>query len=221
MQPDYKYKVRQGNSAKRTKVQVTNDQGADVAVCDLDEPNENLDENGELKIFQCDSCPEAFARRIQLARHLPTHENRRGHMCEFCQKWFPSKSSLVRHHRTHTGEKPFKCGVCDRSFIQKEILKRHEMVHTGERPFACTACDKTFTQREVLRQHFNRQHSECPVIDLHQCPKCPKSFLHASGLSRHILIHSGRKFPCDYCSKPFNDKSALKRHIASLHAERC
>lgn len=44
-----------------------------------------------------------------------------------------------------------------------------------------------------------------------------QAFHHASGLSRHSLVHTGRKFECEFCSKPFSDKSAMKRHVASLH----
>lgn len=219
MKSDFKYKFKKVPNTNTTKVEVTTNKG-NVLVVELldDNQQENLDENGELKIFQCALCPATFARRVQLTRHSSVHMQSRGHKCEFCEKWFPSQSSLGRHIRVHTGEKPFKCDICNRSFIQKEILKRHAMTHTGERPYSCSACDKTFTQREILRQHYNRQHTESPMIDLHKCPVCPKSFFHASGLSRHILIHSGRKFPCEYCDKPFNDKSALKRHILSLHS---
>lgn len=215
MDANFKYKT-----SKKTKVEVVTDEGQTLlveVVNDNQEQSDSLDENGEFKIFKCEKCPQAFARRFQLSRHMTTHDKRRGHMCDFCDKWFPSKSSLSRHTRTHTGEKPFKCTVCNRAFIQKEILRRHEITHTGNRPFACEHCDKAFTQREVLRQHINRNHTESPIIDLHKCPKCPKSFLHASGLSRHILVHSGRKFHCEHCDKPFSDKSALKRHVNALH----
>lgn len=42
-------------------------------------------------------------------------------------------------------------------------------------------------------------------------------FQHASGLSRHLIIHTGRTFDCEQCGRKFTDKSALKRHVSTLH----
>lgn len=71
---------------KPTQVQVTTADGA-VIVMELiteDEPeavpemNQEINDDGELKIFQCPDCPKSFARRIQLRRHASVHMQQRG-----------------------------------------------------------------------------------------------------------------------------------------------
>ncbi|XP_048505264.1 zinc finger protein 383-like isoform X2 [Athalia rosae] len=170
-------------------------------------------ESEELKVFQCDKCPKAFTRRIMLKRHESVHVQQRGFTCQVCEKWFPTRSALVRHERTHTGEKPFGCNICHRAFAQKEILLRHLMTHSGQKPFQCQQCDKSFTQREALKVHMRRHQKLNPNdIQLHHCQLCPKAFCHASGLSRHLVTHTGKTYKCIECQKTFTDKSSLLRH---------
>ncbi|XP_015588346.1 zinc finger protein 543 isoform X2 [Cephus cinctus] len=172
----------------------------------------------ELKVFQCDKCPKAFTRRIMLKSHQSVHSTQRGFTCQACEKWFPTRSALIRHERTHTGEKPFGCNICHRAFAQKEILLRHLMTHSGQKPFQCQHCEKSFTQREALKVHMRRHQKLNPNdIQLHHCQLCPKAFCHASGLSRHLVTHTGRTYKCVECEKSFTDKSSLLRH-SRIHA---
>ena len=46
----------------------------------------------------------------------------------------------------------------------------------------------------------------------HVCDICKKSFVNKSSLTRHMLVHYGKKdFQCDTCSKNFALKSVLIR----------
>lgn len=74
------------------------------------EADENdLDDNGEKKIFQCAfyNCIERFARRqackTHYYNHLTTLAVPNGFTCKFCQKSFKVASALERHERVHTG----------------------------------------------------------------------------------------------------------------------
>lgn len=212
---------------KPTQVQVTTADGS-IIVMELmseddktiEEPipiqvpvNDQVNDDGELKIFQCPDCPKAFARRIQLRRHASVHMQQRGFSCGICEKWFPTRSAMIRHERIHTGERPFQCEVCQKSFAQKEILYRHLLTHTGRKPYVCPHCQKGFTQKEPLRIHLRTHMNTNPgEIQLHRCTLCPKVFCHASGLSRHLVTHTGKTFKCRDCDKSFSDKSSLKRH---------
>lgn len=161
-----------------TQVEVTVEDGTTILMdIQTGKKKEEMDENGEIKVFKCIECPKAFSRRNQLQRHTSVHNtDGRGVTCTICDKWFPSKSSMDRHMRIHTGEKPFKCEICNRAFIQKEILKRHSLVHTGEKNFVCTFpdCEKKFSQSDMLKQHVNRKHNSMEMMESHKCTLCDK-----------------------------------------------
>ncbi|XP_050312825.1 zinc finger protein 813-like [Anthonomus grandis grandis] len=218
------------SSGKTTQVEVTTDDGHVIVmeistedqVDDRNSNSENLkrdsvlteiNDEGELKVFKCEYCPLSFSRRIALKRHSSVHSQQRGFSCGICEKWFPTKSALIRHERIHTGERPFQCEICTKSFAQKEILFRHMMTHSGQKPYNCPQCPSGFNQKVHLRSHM-RKHAESDPHDmqLHYCSLCPKVFCHASGLSRHLLTHTGKLFKCTDCPKTFTDKSSLRRH---------
>lgn len=46
----------------------------------------------------------------------------------------------------------------------------------------------------------------------HNCEDCGKSYIHASGLSRHKQLHKGKRYICQMCNKNYSDASTLKRH---------
>ncbi|XP_063824479.1 zinc finger protein 200-like [Ostrinia nubilalis] len=138
--------------------------------------------------------------------------------CRVCAKRFTSRSVLARHARVHSGARPHACATCGRRFAQRAVLKRHELVHREKRPFACTQCPKSFTQRGALEQHA-RKHAppHARALALHSCPACDKVFLYASGLSRHMPVHTGRRYHCATCGRAYSDPSALRRHARRHH----
>ncbi|XP_020649096.2 zinc finger and BTB domain-containing protein 6 [Pogona vitticeps] len=75
-------------------------------------------------------------------------------------------------------------------------------------------------------QSFGSEHSEGPVGAMggfqspedsscypwrHQCPKCPRGFLHLENYLRHLKMH--KLFLCLQCGKTFTQKKNLNRHI--------
>ena len=51
-------------------------------------------------------------------------------------------------------------------------------------------------------------------IGPYKCNKCTKSFTFKNSLTKHEIIHTGKKpFKCATCSKSFNSKFSHKRHV--------
>lgn len=211
---------------------LTNLTSSDIIYCTAieDVDNAELDENGEKKIFQCtfQDCQEKFARRQNCKTHFYNHVTKMeiaknsGYACKYCAKTFKVQSAVQRHERIHSGDRPFKCDFagCNKAFAQKEMLKRHSSIHLSmdEAPFKCSFCKRGFRQKAPLSVHIAKEHSEDSQASTHACTICHKTFAHSSGLSRHLLIHSGKQFTCEKCGKIFNDKSALKRH-GNVHSK--
>lgn len=162
-----------------------------------------------------------FTTENSLNRHLNVHEKaqQKGEefQCTVCHIVVASRWTLSRHMLTHTGDKPFRCDECGKSFAQREVLKRHQQTHLDEKKHKCNDCEASFTQRVNLINHIKRMHSGLPVSAEFKCHLCPKKFLHASGLSRHLISHTGMSFKCEECGKVFSEKSSLKRHILLVH----
>ncbi|XP_067618976.1 zinc finger protein 892-like isoform X2 [Eurosta solidaginis] len=174
------------------------------------------------KTFKCDSCPMLFSTKNSMERHNRTHakvEERGGltHECKVCNVHLSCKSALKRHMIIHSGEKPHSCEHCGKAFVQREVLKRHMLTHTGAKPHKCNICGRTFTHKYSLINHVQRTHSDVPVQQQHICHLCPKRFNHMSGLSRHLVTHTGLTFQCVECKRKFADRSSVRRHITNVH----
>ena len=168
--------------------------------------------------FRCMLCPQMYAKRFKLERHLyarhisnnfcnvsslknnalkrslkkkaPT--TRKPRRCYKCKTRFKGKRVLYSH-LWKCYSKPEKCAQCYRSFFSEEILKMHASVHSCKRPQKCRLCAKSFTLESVLKRHMLSHASEFAKKNMKdqtiRCTYCHK-----------------------YCSSPFLLKHHMRRH---------
>ena len=82
--------------------------------------------------------------------------------------------------------------------------------------FDCEPCSLSFISKNLLDAHIKSSHD---TVKAFQCEICHKGFTGKSGLSQHIILHTGeRPFQCEECGRSFTFISALRRHM-SIHSE--
>ncbi|XP_071995837.1 uncharacterized protein [Engystomops pustulosus] len=168
------------------------------------------------KLFPCSECDKFYSSKASLYIHRKHHTGKKPYSCSECKKGFLHKSKLTRHERTHTGEKPFSCSECNKCFASKSSMNVHKEIHTGKLPYPCLDCNKCFPSKASLNSH-KKIHSG----KKYSCPECEKSFIHSSGLMRHLGSHTGVKpFPCSECGKCFRNKMDLDIHKKVHSSER-
>lgn len=174
----------------------------------------------ELKFwnYKCEICEFKFIYFINFKQHLLIHTGKTSFSCDICNDKFRIEHDLKRHMRSkHTGilesvklEKP------DGEATESENLQETEAT---EESFKCTFsnCNKSFDSNLDLTKHV-RCHVRPRKRKSYQCEICKKTLTDATGLRRHMLLHTGEKpFTCDLCSQKFRRKHHLMDHIRFKH----
>ena len=180
--------------------------------------------------FMCAFCPQELPSKLELNKHLPSHEKEfplNFYKCEKCGKAFYEKVSLYHHNFTvHEGKKLFECSMCDTKYTTEHALTRHvDVVHEGKEPFKCPNCDFRFPTRELKLEHIELNHKKRDPTEKFICPydNCLAELASKKGLKTHIsAVHEGikcqyEKGVCPICDKVFSNKSYVAIHIATFH----
>ncbi|CAK1587501.1 unnamed protein product [Parnassius mnemosyne] len=82
------------------------------------------------------------------------------------------------------------------------------------RELKCALCGAAFASYNMLDGHMNAHYSS------YICSECGDTFLSASRLKKHVLVHNTGKFPCEVCGKVYNLKKYMKKHFDLVHGEK-
>lgn len=182
-----------------------------------DNSNSSISKNN----LQCRVCSRNFRSYKSLNVHMRLHMAK-SYKCAICGKIFTLKKSYQRHiaaHRRQNKGKLFDCGICDKSYADLNAWKRHREIHLEVRNYSCNLCGKAFVEKYSLRVHQTSHFYPTAKIDksaeptsgfpCHVCGKVSKT---KTAIKKHMLMHSAKKFTCEFCNKRFSVKYSYVRH---------
>ena len=151
------------------------------------------DVHEKVKPFRCHMCPEKFAHRQHLTRHLTGGECTRVFNCEFCHKDTPIRSYAA--YQKH--------------FV-KDHLGKKTCVNVRTFSTTCTACCEEFT--------FKTKHEEEEFMASHTFPSphrmdmtkrwiSPENWKHRHYIVCMNTISNFMSYKCDFCDKLFQFES--------------
>lgn len=128
-------------------------------------------------------------------------------------------SNMELHATSASTRTPYSCTICSKAFKTKKYLRRHTRKHTGANPFKCAYCEKLFLYWTTRSVHQIKCHSgEYPF----NCSLCDMKFCRKSGLSKHMISHTGlsNNFKkCDQCDYICDNLYTLKLH-KTVHSDK-
>ena len=80
--------------------------------------------------------------------------------CQLCPDTFAFKNSLKKHVSSYHQRKLYMCDLCTSTFLRKDSISRHKnMVHDiNGNDFECSDCSSTFNYRPNLMRHIRMYH---------------------------------------------------------------
>ncbi|XP_049856635.1 gastrula zinc finger protein XlCGF26.1-like isoform X1 [Schistocerca gregaria] len=165
----------------------------------------SVPEEAECRTLVCGDCGKIFSQRHLLTRHKrEVHRPNHNLVCKECGKKSSSSGGLYHHMKSHLPP-AYECAECGRKFDRKKTLASHWHRLHG---------DSTQIQKEV---HVRPKSPKCNTGTdqvLLKCCDCDKTYMSATGLSRHRATVHLQKFPhtCITCGQAFTQKSSLLRH---------
>ncbi|XP_044738041.1 zinc finger protein 501-like [Chrysoperla carnea] len=195
---------------------------------ELLEIDNKLENNTEIKSYECETCNEKFENQKNYEKHLKKHKQL--YICPICGEQFSSKYPLKQHSLKHSNEKPYKCEKCNAQFKHPKNYKSHLKKH--EESYICSICGNQFSSKKHLEQH-SQEHNNEKLLSNGDCEKsfdqCPvklknisDEFVNSKVTVEKLLpkVEYKKKFLCDYCGRGYTDATKLNAHIRTHTGEK-
>lgn len=206
-------------------------------------------QNEESLIYQCEHCPEKFAKKYLLDHHNVKHirKDKSKLTCPTCGNGFLTDATLQKHiQKVHSTDYDNICEICAKIVRGNAAFERHMKEHEGIvlPRFQCTVCGLWLKTKRILVKHTEKHDGRtypCKVCgkqsasksalqshmsyvhDLarkHACTLCDKSFKKAIALKEHMTTHTGEVlYTCPHCPTTFNSRANMHSHRKKKHRE--
>ncbi|KAJ8730902.1 hypothetical protein PYW08_002315 [Mythimna loreyi] len=171
--------------------------------------------NGLANKWFCGICPQTFDDKIELNKHLESHNKDR--QCDLCREQLNSLSQLLAHRLIHVPLKQSKCHICEKKYKSCLYLEHHYRnfhIEQDDRNLFCNECPWTCNTPKKLSSHILQVHSSIKYI----CDVCSKGFQSKTNLKSHIRSHGKNKaYVCDMCGFSCKHSGGLKDHKIRRH----
>lgn len=165
----------------------------------------------------CKICGQSFALKVQLKRHLLSHEGDVPYVCSNCE----NQSTSYNLRLSQKGN--FECETCNKCFSTKRSLLRHAGEHTMENILNCDECGESFKNMTALKKHIaihkpiknqvKNSRKNSSETSSYQCQECGKIFARLKQYEVHCLNH--KKYHCSECNVYFASNKLLQEHLSA------
>jgi len=143
---------------------------------------------------------------------------------------FTDAISRTKHDKADL-ERIFLCKICEFGTAHKYNLKRHMTnIHSVSAELVEEGSDGVTLSVEIAAEETEKKIPEKKkrsgeeILDPSQllsCDICDFTTNHLKSKRRHMMvIHEGKRHPCDHCSFQATQSYDLKKHIVKKHAEK-
>ena len=107
--------------------------------------------------------------------------------------------------------KDLTCKLCKKQCYNTQKLKEHiKGKHLKKTDHYCEPCKKYFSTSTALNVHNDNKHNE--EASKFGCSQCKKLFLTKEQLDKHMNVHRGKQYSCQFCNQLFGHSQGLKEH---------
>ncbi|CAF0852318.1 unnamed protein product [Brachionus calyciflorus] len=146
-----------------------------------------INEKGE-KLIDCPVCEKSFFSKIQLERHLRTH-----------QVWIEDEQT----------PQPTQITI--------QNLPEHRLKHSILYCHECIECSIFFKSIKILTKHKKDAHNLRPVFKCANTIDCNRQFDTIDSFLEHSKHHSQKNILCSKCKLKFSNKNTLRIHMKNYH----
>ena len=106
--------------------------------------------------------------------------------------------------------KDLKCKLCHKVYYNTQKLRNHiKGKHLKKTDHYCDQCKKYYADSISLKVYMQ---SHDPEVSKFGCTNCKKLFTSKAQLDKHLNVHRGRQYACQFCGSKYAHPQGVKEH---------